>query len=246
MSELNPQSGYWLISSDNTSFTYNSPSNDLVRLESNKEKSNAENLFDEFGVELSTVSSYYFLENALVDDEYLTEAYTIVSKCNGNVVGVRNWTGTFSDIPVMGIDGRESTLGYCDIGDTVELYIIDENGLERKLNGNINSFSPNSIQVVSLLSTAIETASNFSIVAAYPNPFNPSTTISFTLLENREVNIGIYNINGQRVDEVQSGQLSSGFHSFIWNASDMESGVYFIEIVGNGVVLNTQKVVLIK
>nr|MBC8414803.1 T9SS type A sorting domain-containing protein [Candidatus Cloacimonadota bacterium] len=68
----------------------------------------------------------------------------------------------------------------------------------------------------------------------YPNPFNPITTISFSLTaedaENAE--IIIYNIKGQKVKQIVSGRLSAGRHSVIWNGKDdngkaVSSGIYF-------------------
>jgi len=65
----------------------------------------------------------------------------------------------------------------------------------------------------------------------YPNPFNPTTTIEFDLADNGLVNIVIYDIQGRKVSELFSGELSSGFsHQYNWDASSVASGKYFAVI----------------
>ncbi|MBC8310763.1 MAG: T9SS type A sorting domain-containing protein [Candidatus Marinimicrobia bacterium] len=246
---FNPKKGYWFISNSDFDFTYNSPADDLIRNEYNfiERERDTKDLFTSFGIELSSITSFYFLEDGMVKNTPLTENDLLIARCNGEIVGAKHWVGEYSDIPVMGVDGRDETIGYCEIGDEVAIYLVDEDGLEFRLNGEVQTFDPNSIQVVNtLFASENELISDFSLVRAFPNPFNPSITISFGINENQNIEIGIFNINGQKIDVIQSGILSAGFHSFIWNGSNVESGLYFIEIVGNSQLLSSQKVVLIK
>ena len=74
------------------------------------------------------MSSFYFLEDGMVNNAPLVDNDLLIAKCNGEIVGAKHWTGKYTDIPVMGIDGRDETVGYCEMGDTVEIYLIDENG----------------------------------------------------------------------------------------------------------------------
>jgi hypothetical protein len=67
---------------------------------------------------------------------------------------------------------------------------------------------------------------------AYPNPFNPSTTIPFSLKKAQDVNISIFNIRGQKIKELIDGQYEAGNHQVIWHGKDhrgerASSGVYF-------------------
>ncbi len=64
----------------------------------------------------------------------------------------------------------------------------------------------------------------------FPNPFNPSTTISFGVPERSTVVIGVYNMLGERMALLESGEFSPGYHQVAWNASDISSGVYMIRI----------------
>jgi hypothetical protein len=89
------------------------------------------------------------------------------------------------------------------------------------------------------------TPTEFGLSKAYPNPFNPSTTIEFSLTEATDFNIVIYNITGQRVGVLASGYAEPGVYKQVWNASDFTSGVYFLRLEA-GANIATQKVVLIK
>ena len=66
----------------------------------------------------------------------------------------------------------------------------------------------------------------------YPNPFNPETTISFSLSKPQHVEITIYNIRGQRVKNLINGDLPAGIHDIVWDGKDSQnrsvaSGIYF-------------------
>lgn len=79
----------------------------------------------------------------------------------------------------------------------------------------------------------------------YPNPFNPSTNIQFRLPETSEVTLTIYNSLGQKLKTLVSSQLSAGSHTFLWNASNASSGVYFYQLK-TGKKSITHKMILIK
>ncbi|MEA2096056.1 MAG: FlgD immunoglobulin-like domain containing protein [Candidatus Cloacimonadota bacterium] len=70
----------------------------------------------------------------------------------------------------------------------------------------------------------------------FPNPFNPSTTISFSVTQNSDfVNLEVYNIKGQKVKTLLNEELQKGMHSIIWSGIDennklVSSGVYLYKI----------------
>jgi len=85
----------------------------------------------------------------------------------------------------------------------------------------------------------------------YPNPFNPATTISFSVTRNSDfVDLSIYNIKGQLVKQLINDQLLEGQHSLVWNGRDdreqpVESGIYLYQLkTGNNVV--SRKMILLK
>jgi hypothetical protein len=72
----------------------------------------------------------------------------------------------------------------------------------------------------------------------YPNPFNPSTTISFTLTQESPVKLEIYNSKGQRVKTLINQQIDAGLHEIIWYGKDendnpIASGMYFYKLTVN-------------
>lgn len=70
----------------------------------------------------------------------------------------------------------------------------------------------------------------FVLYPAYPNPFNPETTIEFSLPHSADVSLSIYNSLGERVAVLLEGVVATGMHSVVWDASDFASGIYFYEL----------------
>jgi subtilisin family serine protease len=87
--------------------------------------------------------------------------------------------------------------------------------------------------------------SEFALHAAYPNPFNPTTTIAFDLPSTSTVRLDVYNVLGQRVATLVDGELPAGVHEIRWDASSVGSGVYFARIT-TGENTATTKMVLLK
>ena len=80
---------------------------------------------------------------------------------------------------------------------------------------------------------------------AYPNPFNPSTSMNIFVPADGAVNLSVYNVMGQEVATLHSGNMSAGNHTVTWNASDMTSGMYFVRAESQAGVA-VQKVMLMK
>jgi len=68
---------------------------------------------------------------------------------------------------------------------------------------------------------------SFEFHPSYPNPFNPSTTITFDLPENSNVSLVVYDVLGRKVAELENGMKEAGYHATTWNAADVASGFYF-------------------
>ncbi len=84
----------------------------------------------------------------------------------------------------------------------------------------------------------------------YPNPFNPTTTISFSLPKEENIELTIYNIKGQKIKTLYSGTVDEGRHSMVWEGKDandksVSSGLYFYQLkIGNKVL--TRKMLMLK
>lgn len=82
--------------------------------------------------------------------------------------------------------------------------------------------------------------------AAYPNPFNPTTTLSFTLNKaSSNVMLEIYDIQGKRMSTLVNGRLAAGNYQYTLNATNWPSGVYLVRLQANGQSL-LQKISLLK
>ena len=86
-----------------------------------------------------------------------------------------------------------------------------------------------------IIDNNLEIPSRFKLYRNYPNPFNPTTTISYQLPEDSEVELKIYNIKGQKIKNLVNELLPAGAHSIIWNGRDSNgnrvgSGIYFYKL----------------
>ena len=87
--------------------------------------------------------------------------------------------------------------------------------------------------------------SSYSLDKAYPNPFNPTTTVGFSLSSAAYVDVTVYDITGRVIENLVGEYKSEGPHKVVWNASNMASGVYFVQLNVDGFT-DTQKLMLIK
>ena len=124
-----------------------------------------------------------------------------------------------------GIDYNYSVMAY-------ELYLIDFD-LESQRPTAVASTNPK----------------DFTIIGNFPNPFNPSTTIQFSLPETGLVNLSVYNIMGQKVRLLVSDILNPGIHSVVWDGHDynnnpVSAGIYFTRIEMNNYTVCSRMMLL--
>ena len=89
---------------------------------------------------------------------------------------------------------------------------------------------------------------SFELAAAYPNPFNPSTTIGYALPQAADVRLDIYNVMGQRVRTLVAAHQPAGYYAVEWKATDdsghtLSSGVYFYRLQA-GAFRSTKRMLL--
>lgn len=90
-------------------------------------------------------------------------------------------------------------------------------------------------------------ASEYKLYQNYPNPFNPSTTISFDLLSSGFVELVVSDVLGRHVSILVNRQMTAQVnHTVSFDASDLTSGIYFYSLNVDGVLISTQKMMLIK
>jgi hypothetical protein len=86
---------------------------------------------------------------------------------------------------------------------------------------------------------------SFTVAQNVPNPFNPTTTISFTLAKAGKTTVEVFNSAGQKVDAILNATMSAGSHTVFWNAAKHSAGVYFYTVRSGG-FSKTMKMTLLK
>jgi len=87
---------------------------------------------------------------------------------------------------------------------------------------------------------------HFEVSSAYPNPFNPIVNFDIDLVNSSYISASVYNLAGQKVDDIYRGNLESGNNTLSWNAIGFSSGIYFINIESDNGLISSQKISLLK
>ena len=167
---------------------------------------------------------------------------------NGDVVvGARMWNGEYTDIPAMGYEANNSnTAGYSEMGNHISFKVYDDSEgklVDMNLIEGENVWENNTMTVVSM--SDIVKPTEVSLSKAYPNPFNPSTTISYDVPSDMDISLVVYDVRGRMVAKLANGMREAGRYDVIWNAENQSSGVYFMKLVA-GNTMKTQKMMLVK
>lgn len=101
-------------------------------------------------------------------------------------------------------------------------------------------FVANSNEIIS-----IDGPESFSLNQAYPNPFNSSTSIDFSIPFDSIVSIIVYDLLGKKISVITDQKFETGYHTVNWNADAFSSGIYFVKMMTNDYT-KTQKLILIK
>ncbi len=92
----------------------------------------------------------------------------------------------------------------------------------------------------------ITAPSEFVLSTAYPNPFNPTTSLTLTLPEAAHVNVVVYDALGRQAAILAQGSYTAGQHSLVLDGSNLASGVYFVSATVTDQGTQMQKAVLMK
>ncbi len=166
----------------------------------------------------------------VVDDSVVTLPYTEIysgESPSAIWIGAQNRYGSITS-PFKGIIDDIRIYHNC-------LTIIDIDSLYHAGGWPINNFVEDDKNQIEF----------FKLQNNYPNPFNPTTTIGYTLSERTDVLITIYDLLGKEITTLVSEIQDAGFKSVQWNATNVASGVYFYQITA-GDFVQTRKMVLLK
>ena len=132
-----------------------------------------------------------------------------------------------------------------------DLYFLDHEGnLFTKI--NISTWDYNTIyNNINLILSSVNNLdldiipNSLEILEIFPNPFNPITTIKFSVNKSNYSIVSVYNLRGEQIKILRESYLIPGIYTIDFNASDKSSGIYFIKFI-NGNDIKTQKVLLAK
>ncbi len=85
----------------------------------------------------------------------------------------------------------------------------------------------------------------YNLSSPYPNPFNPATTIEFSLPQSEIVSMKVYDLKGRLVETLLNDFYNMGKHTITWDGSHQSSGMYFVRLE-SGEFIQIRKVVLVK
>lgn|GEM_PF-2216392 len=135
-------------------------------------------------------------------------------------------------------------VGYFDTPGLATDVLISEDGsiiVADEINIGIYRFTdPNSVNEYGVM-----TPLKYKIHAAYPNPFNAQTRITYDLPASADVRLSIIDLNGRMVDVLDQGMKTLGLHRLIWDGSGFVSGTYFVRLEAGGAT-QSRTVVLVK
>ena len=95
------------------------------------------------------------------------------------------------------------------------------------------------------IDVAKELPVSFTLSNAYPNPFNPTTTLTLDIADQSFASVKVFNLRGEVVGVLMNDMVNAGRYTMTWDASNLSSGVYMIKAEANGQIAS-QKVMLVK
>ena len=179
---------------------------------------------------------FYFIYNSVeLDDGFILFGSHSLSKIDNS--GDEIW---YEELPTSGISYGEQPMqaneaGFiCYMKHDNRLYLIQasEEGIVSITNHELPVFHCENL-------------------SCFPNPFNPSTTISYSLQNPTSVSLDIYNVKGQKVKTLVNDNFGRGIHEVIWNGRNdhnksVASGVYFYKLKVNGEDYSVKKCLMLK
>ena len=145
----------------------------------------------------------------------------------------------------MGKDFQSETTDYIEIGQIPQFKLFKKNGDILIIESNFPAFKSNEIYIIEDASAISETPHSFRLAKAFPNPFNPVTTISFEVPHESNVKLEVYDITGSKIKILADNNFQAGYHSLSWDASNVSSGIYFIKMQSER-FSEVQKLMLVK
>ena len=199
-----------------------------------------------FSYSQSENQAFYFVKDATINGEKLDNNDLIIAYNGDEVIGSRYWNGEYTDVPAMGIDSDliEFTEGYAVEGDKITFKVLTSSGDLIDMDSDVQlEWNYLSMSIINLVDIYIP--NEITLGNAYPNPFNPITTLSYEIPSEMHVDLSVYDLAGRQVDELISKIHGQGQYEVTWNADKFATGVYMVKLT-TGNIVQVQKVILIK
>ena len=227
---LQPLRGYWVNVLEHLDFSY-SFTDDLARNNNDMIDISRDEIPSQFYYNQSQAQAFYFFKNIHINSEEISNDDWIIAYNNDVVVGARKWFGEYTEVPVMGYDGFDETIGYCENNSKIQFKVYNQSNNELiDISGNIPNWINLNNFVVENGGEISEYPDEYKINMPYPNPFNPVLNIDFEISGNEKINISIYNIKGQLVKKlIENKAFEKGYYQISWDASQFASGIYLIQ-----------------
>ena len=87
--------------------------------------------------------------------------------------------------------------------------------------------------------------STFGLQNIYPNPFNPSVNISYSLENEAQTELSVYDINGNLIETLINDMMSAGTHNFLWQPMNISTGIYIVRLNADN-IKSMQKIICVK
>lgn len=142
-----------------------------------------------------------------------------------------------------GLTETQRQVGPIDYGTTFYWRVRGANSAGNGPWSSIRSFTTGVGTAIEQVGEVIPT--QFALQPAYPNPFNPQTTLRFDLAAPAHATLRVYDLQGRLVATLAEGSLPSGQFTYTWEATNLPSGTYLVRLQADAFV-QTQQVVLVK
>ncbi len=157
----------------------------------------------------------------------------VIVKLNGEIIDTL-YNGAPFDLAWFPVEGRQELV----------LWLQNPDGTD---------FEPFTADSVFFYFYTLEVADNdserpeeFGLEPAFPNPFNPSTTIQYSLAQTGPLTLAVYDLQGRRIIKLQTGVVTAGRHELTLSAGNLASGVYLLRLSTAAGLVASQKIVKLK
>ena len=209
-------------------------------------------------MELNTLRYFYMANNTMQElpsDIGTLSALQILSAYSNTIAQIPSSIGELSNLYHLDFMNNELTdipETICNIYDNLTVFSIGLNDIcppyPDCIEDNMGEQDTTNCDQVSIIDETLPIIHN--LYNAYPNPFNPVTTLQYDLPENGLVNITIYDMLGRQVKTLINQTQDAGYKSVIWDATNdygkpVSAGIYLYQIQA-GEYIRTKKMVLLK